>query len=49
MKKTIVAKNLSVRDAMSFTDFYDEISNDWELKAERLLHRRERELKRRLA
>lgn len=48
MKKTIVAKNLSVRDAMSFTDFYDEISSDWELKAERLQNRRWRELKRRM-
>jgi hypothetical protein len=48
MKKTNVAKNLSVRDAMSFTDLYDEISSDWELKAERLQSRRWRELKRRL-
>lgn len=49
MKKTNVAKNLSVRDAMSFTDLYEEISSDWELKAEQLQHRRWRELKRKLA
>jgi len=49
MKKTTVAKNLSVRDAMSFTDLYDEISSDWELKAERLQNRRWRELKRKLS
>ncbi len=49
MKKTTVARNLSVRDAMSFTDLFEEISSDWELKAERLQNRRWRELKRRLA
>ena len=48
MKKTNVLKNLSVRDAMSFTDLFEEISNDWELKAERLQNRRWRELKRKL-
>ena len=49
MKKTNVARNLSVRDAMSFNDLFEEISSDWELKAERLQNRRWRELKRRLA
>mgnify|MGYP007112086347 CR=1 FL=1 len=49
MKKTNVARNLSVREAMSFTDLFEEISSDWELKAERLQNRRWRELKRRLA
>lgn len=48
MKKTSVAKNLSVRDAMSFSDLYEEISSDWELKAERLQNRRWRELKRKM-
>jgi hypothetical protein len=47
MKKTNVARNLSVRDVTSFSDFYEEISSDWELKAERLQNRRWRELKRR--
>lgn len=48
MKKTIIAKNLSVRDAMQFSDLYDEISSDWELKAERLQNRRWRELRRKM-
>ena len=49
MKKVTLAKNVSVRDARSFAQLYDEISSDWELKAERLQNRRWRELKRRLA
>ena len=48
MKKSILAKNLSARDARSFAKLYDEISSDWELKAERLQNRRWRELKRKL-
>jgi hypothetical protein len=48
MKKSNVAKNLSVRDARSFARLYDEISSDWELKAERLQNRRWRELKRKM-
>ena len=46
MKKTIVARNQSVRDVMSFSDLYEEISSDWELRAERLQNRRWRELRR---
>ena len=34
-----------VTDMNSFNDLYDEISDGWKLKAERLLHRRERELR----
>lgn len=45
MKKTNVAKNVTVRDVASFADFYEEISSDWELKAERLQHRRWQKLK----
>lgn len=48
MKKAIVAKNLSVRDVQNFSQLYDEISSDWELKAERLQNRRWRELKRKM-
>jgi hypothetical protein len=48
MKKSIVAKNLSVRDVQNFSQLYDEISSDWELKAERLQNRRWRELRRKL-
>lgn len=48
MKKANVAKNLSVRDVQNFSQLYDEISSDWELKAERLQHRRWRELKRKM-
>ncbi len=49
MKKTHLAKNMTVREARNFAQMYDEISSDWELKAERLQTRRWRELKRRLA
>lgn len=48
MKKTTVAKNVSVRDTLSFSDLYDEISSNWELKAERLQHRKWRELRRKM-
>jgi hypothetical protein len=48
MKKSNVAKNLSVRDVQNFSQLYDEISSDWELKAERLQNRRWRELRRRM-
>lgn len=48
MKKSNVAKNLSVRDVQNFSQLYDEISSDWELKAERLQNRRWRELRRKL-
>jgi hypothetical protein len=45
MKKTIIAKNISTTD-VSFSDYYEELSNNWELKAERLQTRRWRKLKR---
>jgi hypothetical protein len=48
MKKTTVVRNMSVQDTLSFSDLYDEISSDWELKAERLQNRRWRELRRKL-
>jgi hypothetical protein len=47
MKKTNVAKNARVEDVMSFDDLFDEISSNWELKAERMQKRRWRELRRR--
>jgi hypothetical protein len=46
MNKITVAKNMSVEDFMSFDDLYDEISSNSDLKAERLINRREKELKR---
>lgn len=46
MKKTTVARNLSVKDAMSFDDLYDEISSNWQLKAENLQNRRWRAMRR---
>lgn len=46
MKKTNVAKNMKVEDFMSFDDLYDEISSNTELKAQKLITRRERELRR---
>lgn len=48
MKKSNLAKNISVRDARNFAQLYDEISSDWELKAERLQNRRWRELRRKM-
>ena len=35
-----IAKNLSVKDATSFSDFYEEISRDWEARAARLIKER---------
>lgn len=47
MKKTTIARNVSVDEAMSFNELYDEISSNWELRAEQLQNRRWRELRRR--
>lgn len=46
MKKKRVAKNIRVDDFMSFDDLYDEISSNTDLKAQRLITRREKELRR---
>lgn len=46
MKKTKVAKNITVEDALGFDDLYDDISSNWQLKAERLQKRRWQALKR---
>jgi hypothetical protein len=49
MKKfKIISTPTRVTD-LSFKDFYDDFSNDWELKAERLQARRWRKLRRELA
>ena len=47
MKKSIVARNIAAND-VSFTDYYEELSSNWELKAEELQNRRWRKLKREL-
>lgn len=50
MKKSkILSKPAQVSDIMSFDDFYDELSSDWELKAERLQARRWRKLRQQVA
>jgi hypothetical protein len=36
-----IARNLSVKDAVSFSDFYEEISRDWEMRAARLIKERD--------
>lgn len=41
MKKTNnLLKNANRMSTQNFDDLYDEISNDWELKAQKLRHRR---------
>jgi hypothetical protein len=46
MKKVTLLRNPTrVSDLNSFNDLYDEISDGWKLKAERLLHRRQKELR----
>lgn len=45
MSKQTIAKNLNSHDLRTFEDFYDEISSNWELKAERMIKRRERALR----
>lgn len=50
MKKSrIVSQPTRLSDVMSFDDLYDEMSNDWELKAERLQTRRWRKLRQQMA
>lgn len=46
MKKTHIAINLSSTQAREFAQLYDEISSDWELKAEKLQARRWQNFKR---
>ncbi|MBA3758868.1 hypothetical protein H0X10_04565 [Candidatus Saccharibacteria bacterium] len=49
MKKfKLINKPTRVSDVMSFEDLYEEISSNWELKAERFLRRKEQEFKRAL-
>lgn len=49
MKKfKIITKPTRVSD-LSFDEFYDEMSSDWELRAERLQNRRWRKLRQQLA
>lgn len=49
MKKfRILSKPTRIAD-LSFDELYDEMSNDWELKAERLQARRWRKLRQELA
>lgn len=49
MKKfRILSKPTRISD-LSFDELYDEMSNDWELKAERLQARRWRKLRQELA
>ncbi len=48
MKKANVLKNPTRITDLSFDDLYEEISSDWELKAERLQARRWHELKHKL-
>lgn len=48
MTKQTVAKNLSSADLKAFEDFYDEISSDWELRAEKMIQRREKALRARM-
>jgi hypothetical protein len=46
MKKfKILSTPARVSDVMSFDDLYDEMSSDWELKAERLQTRRWKKLR----
>lgn len=50
MKKAkVLSKPTRVSDVMSFDDLYDEMSSDWELKAERLQQRRWRNLRQQMA
>lgn len=50
MKKyTILSKPTRVSDVMSFDDLFDEMSSDWELKAERLQTRRWKKLRQQMA
>ncbi len=49
MKKANVLKNPTRLTDLSFDDLYEEISSDWELKAERLQVRRWQELKHKMA
>lgn len=45
MSKTIL-KNVTTQDAMSFDDLYEEISSNWQAKAEDLIRRRDARLRR---
>jgi hypothetical protein len=44
-KRKIVTKPTRVTELRSFDDLYEDISSDWELKAERLQARRWRKLR----
>lgn len=46
MKKANILKNPTRVSDLKFEDLYEEISSDWELKAERLQARRWQELRR---
>lgn len=47
MKKSkLLSQPVNRTDAMSFADLYDEMSSEWELKAEQMQKRRWRELRR---
>lgn len=48
MTKQSVAKNLNSQDLKAFEEFYDEISSNWELRAERMIKRREKALRSRM-
>lgn len=45
MSKSIL-RNVSTKDAMSFDDLYEEISSNWQARAEDLIRRRDARLKR---
>ena len=45
MKKLKIISKPTRKTELSFEDLYDEISSDWELKAERLLNRRMRKFR----
>lgn len=47
MKKTSIIKNTRVQDIKKYDDLFDEISSNWQLKAERMQKRRWRELRKR--
>ena len=48
MKKDRILTQPTRVSELSFDELYDDISSDWEIKAERLQHRRWRKLKHQL-
>ncbi len=43
-KRKILTRDMDVRDMKSFSEFYDELSSDLDLKIERFNRRRRREV-----